>query len=331
MELLDSIQRALAAGRRPRSARRAGTVLAILVAGVLVLPSASGAAQPRADLDPAKRRAKLAELRKRADALAEQYGGRLVKLDDLKHDAERASARARRLDRRLAAARAQVAQLAAWRYKTAGAVRPATRLLLSDDPQGVLDQAATAQYLARDRSRKVQQLQPLLARAQRSRQAARSRVAELHRTIENLEDKKDKVQRLIARYESQLPEPPGGASGTPGNVTSRMATVYQLITQRFALPYGTHCYRPGSSGEHPEGRACDFMLSSGGAMPSSAGVQKGYAIAEWATANAERLGIMYVIYRQRIWDIRTGGGWESMEDRGSVTANHYDHVHISVF
>ena len=46
----------------------------------------------------------------------------------------------------------------------------------------------------------------------------------------------------------------------------------------------------------------------------------------------ETLGIMYIIYRQRIWDVRmASSGWVPMEDRGSITANHYDHVHISVF
>jgi hypothetical protein len=41
---------------------------------------------------------------------------------------------------------------------------------------------------------------------------------------------------------------------------------------------------------------------------------------------------MYIIYRQRIWDIRNASaGWVPMADRGSITANHFDHVHISVF
>ncbi len=35
---------------------------------------------------------------------------------------------------------------------------------------------------------------------------------------------------------------------------------------------------------------------------------------------------MYVIWRQRYND---GSGWDPMEDRGSITANHYDHVHVS--
>jgi hypothetical protein len=74
------------------------------------------------------------------------------------------------------------------------------------------------------------------------------------------------------------------------------------------------------------------MLSSGGIIPTAPKIQKGYDIAAWAQANASRLGIMYIIYRQRIWDVRmASSGWVPMEDRGSITANHYDHVHISVF
>ena len=85
-------------------------------------------------------------------------------------------------------------------------------------------------------------------------------------------------------------------------------------------------------GEHPLGRACDFMLSTGGVMPAASWIQKGYDIAAWAQANASRLGIMYIIYRQRIWDVRmASSGWVPMENRGGITANHYDHVHISVF
>jgi len=47
--------------------------------------------------------------------------------------------------------------------------------------------------------------------------------------------------------------------------------------------------------------------------------------------HAEDLGIMYVIWRQEIWDIRRNDGWRRMADRGSITENHYDHVHISMF
>jgi hypothetical protein len=47
--------------------------------------------------------------------------------------------------------------------------------------------------------------------------------------------------------------------------------------------------------------------------------------------NARTLGVSYVIWRQRYWPVgRAVGAWSGMEDRGSPTQNHYDHVHISL-
>lgn len=73
--------------------------------------------------------------------------------------------------------------------------------------------------------------------------------------------------------------------------------------------------RAGTS-DHPVGRALDLMVDR----------DPGEQLAEYAVENMDRLGIKYVIYRQRI---NTGSGWEAMEDRGGATANHMDHVHVS--
>lgn len=72
---------------------------------------------------------------------------------------------------------------------------------------------------------------------------------------------------------------------------------------------------------HPSGLALDFMVSD---------KARGTALAEYARANARRLGVKYVIWRRRIWSVeRNAEGWRLMEDRGSPTQNHYDHVHVS--
>ena len=73
--------------------------------------------------------------------------------------------------------------------------------------------------------------------------------------------------------------------------------------------------RAGAS-DHPSGLAVDFMVDRG----------TGDALAACALRNKEALGITYVIWRQRI---DTGSGWTPMADRGSATANHMDHVHVS--
>lgn len=76
------------------------------------------------------------------------------------------------------------------------------------------------------------------------------------------------------------------------------------------------------SGNHGAGLALDIMVSG----------DAGWAVAEFVRARAGELGVSEVIYAQRIWTVqRSGEGWRAMEDRGSTTANHYDHVHVSVY
>ena len=77
-----------------------------------------------------------------------------------------------------------------------------------------------------------------------------------------------------------------------------------------------------SDGEHGEGRAVDAMISDSAL---------GDEVAEWLRENHEELGVSEVIWAQQIWTVqRSGDGWRDMEDRGSDTANHYDHVHVTV-
>ncbi|MFT3871029.1 MAG: hypothetical protein QM714_00045 [Nocardioides sp.] len=76
--------------------------------------------------------------------------------------------------------------------------------------------------------------------------------------------------------------------------------------------------RPTAGSDHPKGLALDFMTGSG------------TPIANYAKANAGRLGVTYVIWRQHIWSVaRSSEGWRLMEDRGDPTSNHMDHVHVS--
>ena len=64
---------------------------------------------------------------------------------------------------------------------------------------------------------------------------------------------------------------------------------------------------------------------------SASGKQLGGNVAAWARANAKSLGITYVIWNQRIWSVgRSSEGWRAMANRGGDSANHKDHVHISV-
>ena len=86
-------------------------------------------------------------------------------------------------------------------------------------------------------------------------------------------------------------------------------------------------YRPGDSGDHGKGLAIDFMVPVSSAL--------GDQIAEYAVQNMVSRGINYIIWKQRFYapyDSKYGPAytWNPMPDRGSVTENHYDHVHVSM-
>ena len=86
-------------------------------------------------------------------------------------------------------------------------------------------------------------------------------------------------------------------------------------------------YRPGDSGDHGKGLAIDFMVPVSSAL--------GDQIADYAIQNMATRGISYIIWKQRFYapyDSKYGPAytWNPMPDRGSVTENHYDHVHVSM-
>jgi hypothetical protein len=71
---------------------------------------------------------------------------------------------------------------------------------------------------------------------------------------------------------------------------------------------------------HPSGLALDYMTLSDAAL--------GDAIAQYHVAHWDELGVEYVIWQQKILT-SPDGAWKAMADRGSATANHYDHVHVN--
>lgn len=108
------------------------------------------------------------------------------------------------------------------------------------------------------------------------------------------------------------------AAGTDGfgAVTDGTAEAGAMLRCMFGVDTVYGVAGRANASDHPRGKALDFMVDRAA----------GDRLAAYARANMDELGISYVIYRQRI---DTGSGWEAQEDRGGVTANHMDHVHIS--
>lgn len=116
--------------------------------------------------------------------------------------------------------------------------------------------------------------------------------------------------------------PCASGSAVESGLSSNAVAVHRAVCGAFPQVTSYGGVRPGDSGEHGTGQALDIMITG------SVGDQ----IAEWVRANAAALGVSEVIWSQRIWTVqRSSEGWRYMEDRGSLTANHYDHVHVTVY
>jgi uncharacterized protein YraI len=123
---------------------------------------------------------------------------------------------------------------------------------------------------------------------------------------------------------------PAGVSNAPcsksssieAHLTSNARAVYRAVCAAYGSAVSSFGgYRAGSAGDHGTGRAVDIMVSG----------DPGTVIARYVQAHYRELHVTYVIYQQRIWLAGDPTSqWKAMEDRGSVTANHFDHVHVSV-
>ncbi|MBC6466969.1 hypothetical protein HKK74_15875 [Actinomadura alba] len=288
---------------------------------LLLLPTGAGATVPNA-ASPGDS-AKVDRLTTQIKKLERQYRGELQELRDSRLAAKRALSKSDGLKTELAGARSLVAQIAASQYMTSG-LEPSVVILTTNDPSTVLDGATMANHLSNNYSGRVKQIEALIGQEQRARKEAKDKVEKLERTIADLNRQKANVQKLINKYKPESPLV--GASGLTGRTVNMRTT----LDREFG-PFPTiGCLRPGDPGEHGSGRACDFMESTGGSMPSAERQAHGDRVAQYAIQNASRLGIMYVIWKQRIYDMRSPG-WKLMGNRGGITANHFDHVHISMF
>ncbi len=120
---------------------------------------------------------------------------------------------------------------------------------------------------------------------------------------------------------------PSAATGSySGGITSKCASIglvptAQQLCSAVQTTFGLTSiggYRP-SADEHGTGQAIDFMITS---------AAQGDAIAAYVQQHAGQYNVKYLIWSQRYWPV--GGPWKLMADRGSITANHYDHVHVTV-
>ena len=122
------------------------------------------------------------------------------------------------------------------------------------------------------------------------------------------------------------PTPVPGYCASPyalGPVLPEAAALANNLGPRFSIQVVGGYRESDPYPDHPSGKALDFMVGSDSFT--------GQRLASYAQQNAASLGIDYIMWDHHIWSqARSAEGWRDVADRGSPTANHEDHVHITV-
>ncbi|WP_329429126.1 hypothetical protein OG339_08950 [Streptosporangium sp. NBC_01495] len=319
----------------PTFRRHAALVLCLSsIAAFTIGAPTAGIAEPKPT--EAKLRADLAKLGKKVDKLIETYAAKRESLKKAQKAESVAKQNREKAEQVYVEAKRQVDSIVQLRYQSSGGGLPA--LVFSGD----MGAAAVMEQLTAQQSAHLEGFAGSLERRKKAAETAARLTDEIGEEAKEVEaqreeaedvirDMKDKLDRLAPTGSgrrsdgSWAPQLPTGAD----NITDRTRIMRDAVMRRFSLPYSVGCYRSANDGgEHPLGRACDFMMSAGGTMPSAANTALGDEIAAWAIKNKTKLGVKYVIWRQRI---NHGSGWSFMSNRGGVTANHFDHPHISMY
>lgn len=133
---------------------------------------------------------------------------------------------------------------------------------------------------------------------------------------------------VTAKYLSTT-KPSGGSTPTvEKGLQPNAIKVLHAVQAKFPQITTVYGVRKDPLPDHPSGRALDLMLPD---YKSASGKKLGYEVSRYLQAESLPLGVNYVIYDQHIWNVLRGqDGWRYMASRGSDSADHKNHVHVTV-
>ncbi|GIG56929.1 hypothetical protein Lfu02_13010 [Longispora fulva] len=249
---------------------------------------------------------------------------------------------------------AAVGRLAAAQYR-GGSTAQLEVLLSSGSPDSFLESAATVRYLSERDGAQVSALKAAQATLARQRKDLDAAIIEQETQLKELRKRQDEALKALRSAGGGDPtlgfgDLPANAAPAPrnpdGSLPSESCSVKDPTTSGCLTPRTLHayeetkkagfdhyvsCYRSmEDGGEHPRGRACDWAAAPNGFGGQASGADKDYGnrLAAWYIANADRLGVLYVIWFRQIW--MPGTGWRSYFGSGDPSAEHTNHVHLSI-
>ena len=343
--------------RTSPTGRRVRRSLLAVFAAVAVLLGSGVAAGPAAAVPSpnAPNEGGSKQLRAALEAAAKGHIEAQNKLENSKRRQKALAAQLKDVEVRLVALSAQAGEVAAQSYRM-GRLTATSMLLASSDPNDFLKRAAELDVMAQRDSKRLRELADAKAQAAEAKLAIDAEVREQAKQVAVQARKKKDAEVALAKVSSGAGSGFNGTSSSArpaprnsdGSWPSESCSVddptpasgcitprtLHMLQQAKAAGYKRYasCHRSGGGGEHPKGRACDFSAASGGFEDKTAtGGDKAYgdSLAAWAKNNANRLGIMYVIWYRQIWMPNTG--WRAYSGGGSPAADHTNHVHISMY
>jgi hypothetical protein len=260
----------------------------------------------------------------------------------------------RRVEQRIAELRPEVAEVANTSYRN-GRIGPAMLLLNSVSPEEFLERARNLDLLALRDDQKLRELNEALEQSSRAKTAIDAEVAEEKKQLTIMSKQKNEAERALALVGGKATggfvaatspvarQAPRNSDGswpgqscsqddptTSGCLTPR--TLHALKeSKRAGFTRFVSCFRPGGPFEHPKGRACDFSPQRQGFGGAATGEAKIYGnnLTAFFVRNADKLGVMYVIWYRQFWSPATG--WKSYSGAfGDPSSDHTNHVHLSL-
>lgn len=341
----------------PRQGRRSALVVALLLAAavLLVMPTAPSLAVP-GDPPPAGDEGN-ATLLQQVAAASRGYLEAKAALEASKNRQRELTDKLSTIESREGPLAATVADLASRAYRSGGDLQEASALLSSDSPTGFLDRMTTLSVIGSYNARALHELTELRADVSKAKAAIDAELANQEKQLAEMAKRKQAAERALAStgggqvVTGHTGTSPGSATPAPRNsdgswppqscsvndptttgcITPRMLHALQQAKAAGFTHY-VSCYRPGGSGEHPKGRACDFAAAPGGFGGVATGAERVYGnnLAAYFIANAGRLAVLYVIWFRQIW--LPSSGWRVYRSGGGDPASdHTNHVHLSVY
>jgi peptidoglycan DL-endopeptidase CwlO len=330
-----------ASGRRSLAAALAVVAALFLVSPAVAAPAPSP--KPPAEEDTPL----LGEV---LQVTGKQYLQAKAALEKSRKDQLRLALELEQAEARVEALRPQVATVAAESYRS-GRLTPAVALLNSASPDAFLERAVALEQWNEVNAQRLRELDVATERAAAAKAAMDAEVAAAAQAQAVMAKQKREAEKaldlvggmkltggLVDATSPVAKAAPRGPDGqwpdescslddptTGGCITPRTMHAYKEV-KKAGFDRFVGCYRAGGPYEHPKGRACDWSLRKSGFSPAANDDQKMYGnnLAAFLIRNADRLGVLYVIWYRQIWFPATG--WKSY----SGASDHTDHVHMSM-